>query len=69
MTKQKPQPEILDFAQLQIRRHDATVAMLAALKVAVAALAPSHPLMADSATAKQLHDAIAQAEAAGFKVP
>lgn len=32
----KPQPEILDFAQLAIRRHDAAAAMLAALQQAKA---------------------------------
>lgn len=66
MAKQKPQPEILDWAQLQIRRHDATVAMLDALKTAENWL-PDAPIQRGALL--KIRAAIAQAEAAGFKVP
>lgn len=60
MSKRKSAPEILDFAQLQMRRHEAASAMLAALK---AIKANGYET---TKTARICDAAIAQAEVAGI---
>lgn len=63
----KAQPEILDWAQMQIRRHDAATAMLAALKQAYLDSCVRGAMVAGQRD--QCASAIAKAEAAGIKAP